>query len=459
MANLFEEFGFDFGEVVNEAKAEEKKAEEKKTTAKKAEKGNKTSTKPTKKSGKDFEATDKISYPVTVKMPYKTLVIEGDGEGTVKDVLAAVFKQGYKEIALLAKIVNEGILYIGAGQATTPADRKSAVNLENPVEICIGELRCEYNVSHFDGEEEVSLEDVVTKFTENNPKFSGAEWLFDPEVNVITPFFKGFPEKTKEKDAVSQGMEVLSVFGVKTALSAESETEIKDLPEEIGEGYSYHFGQIDMTLLATLRLPASASYVTVRDEWKINKGAKREKVAEKYVLPLKLWLYNFNMERELTADDFGGKDKVTGDDVREYLKNDISAFADDGRSFDFIYSKSQNTLSVGINSGKKGCVLSAGQSVWDDMWEDEEYMEDEEDDEDYPIYRTCPLCRKEHRILLTCAEYMEYDIKNPQRIPIQNIFPDMNKWERDFISSGTCPKCWSEMLGEDIPEGLRIEEV
>ena len=452
MSSLFEEFGFDFGEVINE-EAEEKKAPKKETKkeTKKAEK--KAVAKSSKKSGKDFEAEEKVSYPVTVKMPYKTLVIGGDGEGTVKDILAAVFKQGYKEICLFAQTINDGILYIGACPGTTPTDRKTAVKLENPVEICIGELRCEYNVSHFDGEEEVSLDEVVSKFTENNPKFSGAEWLFDPEVNVITPFLKGLPEKTKEKDAISQGMEALSVFGTKTALSAESETEIKDLPEEIGEGITYHFGQIDKTLLATVKLPVSASSVTVRDEWKVNKGAKKEKVAEKYVLPLKLWLYNFNQERELTAADFGGKDKVTGDEVREYLKNDISAFADDGRSFDFIYSKSQNTLSVGINSGKKGCVVSAGLTVMDDMWEDEDYL----DDEPMYIYQVCPMCGKEHRIALTAKEYIDYDTFFGREL-IQNIFPDMDLLEREFLKTGYCPKCSCLLTGRDVPK-TRIEEV
>ena len=458
MSNLFEEFGFDFGSVINDAveaeKAEEKA--EKKAPEKKAEK--KAPSKAKKSVAKDVEAEEKISYPVTVKMPYKTLVLEGSGETTVKAVLAELFKQGYKEIALFNKIVNEGILYIGAGVMTSPADRKSAVSLKNPVTICIGELRCEYNSTHFNGEEEIALEEVVEKFTAENPRFSGAEWLFDPEVAVITPIFKGFPDKTTEKDAVAQGMESLSVFGVKAKLSAESETEIKNLPEEIGDGYTYLFGQIDKVLFATIKLPGKASSVTVRDEWKVNKDAKREKIKEKFALPLKLWLYNFNQERELTAADFGGKEKVTEDEVKKYLKDDISAFADDNRSFDFIYSKSQNTLSVGINSGKKGCVVSAGLSVMDDMWEDEEFVKDDEDDT-YPVYKVCPMCGKQHKLNLTCSEYLDFDFKYPHRIPIQEIFPNMSKMEREFLQTGYCPKCQELLFSAEIPEGIRISEV
>lgn len=460
MANLFDDFGFDFGEL-EEVKPEEKK-EVKKTPAK-AEKKPEKKKAEKKKAAADSEAEKKLILPVTVKMPFKTLKIDGEGELTVKEIFAKVWQQGYKEICCFHWIVEESVIYVGVDTIGHKSDRRTGIILDKPVEIHIGDLRCEYNVSHFDGEEEVSLEEVVGKFTYENPRFAGAEWIYQAECNVLTPVFDGFPEKTKEKDCIKQGMDSLSVFGGKTPLSAESDTMIKNLPEEIGEGYSYIFGQIDKTLFATVKLPPKSLSVKIRDEWVVNKDAKEEVLEEKYALPVRLSVFTIPNYPEitLTADDFGGQTKITGADVREFLKKDIAAFGD-SRELDCFYSKSQNLLSVGIHSGTKGAVVSAGQSVWDDMWEAEEFLEEEyedEDDDDYPIYKTCPLCGKEHLIHLTCAEYIEYDTKNPQRIPIQKIFPNMNKWERDFISSGTCPKCWSGMLGEDVPEGLRIEEV
>lgn len=444
MSSLFDEFGFDFGEVEQMAsKAAPKGApkEAKKEAKKKQTKA--------KKSTTDFEAEEKLFYPVTVKMPFKTLELTGEGEVSVKDVLSDVFQSGYQEISLMCYSAEDHILYIGIGPAASASERREAVDLNHPVKICIGDLRAEYNIAHFDGEEVVALEDVIAKFTEENPKFSMAEWLYQPNVNVITPFFRGFPEKTTEGNAVLQGMDSISAFGYKKSLSKDGTSPVSELTEKIGDDYSYYFGQIDKTLLATLKMPAKAARITVREDWMVNKGATGDPVMEKYKLPLKLWLYNFNIEREVSASDFGGKTRITEEDVREYLKNDISAFADSGRTFDFIYSRTQNTLSVGINSGKKGAAIAA--SVPGNAAEEEDF-----EDEPCYIYNACPMCRKTHRIALSSAEYFEFDARYAKGESVIRIFPQMNKFEREFLISGYCPECQEKIFGSSIPNNLRI---
>ena len=458
--NLFDAFGFDFGDLKEEAKEEKKEAkkEAKKAPTKKAEK--KTAK---KSSAKDTEAETKVDLPLSVKLPYKTLTISEDVK-TVRDAFAKVWELGYKEISLLSWGIENAILYCGLGAVLHKAAGNDAIDLSEKknVEICAGDLRCTYSSEHFEGEEEVSVDMVTEKFVSENPKFTAVEWLYDNQTQVLMPIFAEIPAKTVEKDAAGTGMEALSVYGTKTALSSESEAKISDLPEEIGEGYTYTFGQCDKTLMAYLKVPAKNLPVKVRDEWAVNETKAAHKVAEKYPLPVQLYLYTFGKTMELTSEQFPGKEKITEEDVRSFLKSDIAAFGESNRRFDFLYSKQTNTLSVGISSGTKGSVVvCAGQFVWDDWWDTKEELagdvEEIVEEEPLLIYKTCWDCGREHAMEVTAEEYLEFDTFFGRK-PIQEIFPKMHSLEREFLKTGMCPVCSCKLTGAEVPP-TRIKEV
>ena len=165
---------------------------------------------------------------------------------------------------------------------------------------------------------------------------------------------------------------------------------------------------------------------------------------------------------ELTSEQFPGKEKITEEDVRSFLKSDIAAFGESNRRFDFLYSKQTNTLSVGISSGTKGSVVVCiGQSVWADWWDAKEELagdvEEIGEEEPFLIYKTCWDCGREHAMEVTAEEYLDYDTFFGRK-PIQEIFPKMHYLEREFLKTGMCPKCSCKLTGAEVPPS-RIREV
>ena len=66
------------------------------------------------------------------------------------------------------------------------------------------------------------------------------------------------------------------------------------------------------------------------------------------------------------------------------------------------------------------------------------------------IYKTCPLCgcRTFARFRCTEKQYTDYELnyKNVKTKPIQLIFPDITKTQRETITSGLCKACQKRMF-------------
>ena len=63
------------------------------------------------------------------------------------------------------------------------------------------------------------------------------------------------------------------------------------------------------------------------------------------------------------------------------------------------------------------------------------------------VWKTCPICRNRTYSRIKCNDnqYMDYNFNyhgliHPNK-PIQNIFPQLSKQQREHIKSGICRKC------------------
>ena len=68
------------------------------------------------------------------------------------------------------------------------------------------------------------------------------------------------------------------------------------------------------------------------------------------------------------------------------------------------------------------------------------------------IYKTCPICGNDTKVIISCNDnqYEDYCINYKGLIipnkPIQAIFPDISKQQRETIKSGICRRCQKQVL-------------
>ena len=69
------------------------------------------------------------------------------------------------------------------------------------------------------------------------------------------------------------------------------------------------------------------------------------------------------------------------------------------------------------------------------------------------LFKTCPMCNKEYSIELNDKGYKKY--KRGEGF-VQDLFPELDAFEREFVKSGYCSKC-QEMLFNTHYEGHLIQ--
>ncbi|CEH05320.1 hypothetical protein [Propionibacterium freudenreichii] len=57
--------------------------------------------------------------------------------------------------------------------------------------------------------------------------------------------------------------------------------------------------------------------------------------------------------------------------------------------------------------------------------------------------RPCMVCGRRSRVIMTAAQAEALNAN----APVQDVFPDAPRAEREVIISGTHPSCWAEMFG------------
>lgn len=67
------------------------------------------------------------------------------------------------------------------------------------------------------------------------------------------------------------------------------------------------------------------------------------------------------------------------------------------------------------------------------------------------VYMVCPMCKHGHYIQLTIEQARKLSDYRDGGF-IQEIFPELNAVEREFIKTGYCPTCQELLFGEGKSE-------
>ena len=60
----------------------------------------------------------------------------------------------------------------------------------------------------------------------------------------------------------------------------------------------------------------------------------------------------------------------------------------------------------------------------------------------------CPMCHKQHSIMLFEQDALDYHTKRANGYHIQDIFPDMSPRDREKFLTGYCDDCQKMIFGE-----------
>lgn len=96
-------------------------------------------------------------------------------------------------------------------------------------------------------------------------------------------------------------------------------------------------------------------YEPARDSMQKDTDASANtRAVERYALPASIYLVQYGIKIPVTNEQFENKDKVTEEEIINYLKQDFPLFRSSERKIDVIYDRANNVISVAALSGKKG---------------------------------------------------------------------------------------------------------
>ena len=319
--------------------------EEKKDKKPAAKAASKPKTKATSTGGR------KLDGPVTVfGTGWKYVFGEAGKTYTPAEVLKATYDAGYRSIACASSALRykkdadvNNILFIkDIGTPSTEGDTAAG----SKVVVNLGQKSVEVESSAFEGKdaEEITLDDVRDKFVELCPEFKGCNLAYSAAAQAALPVFD---KKTELKDVKDDTLK----FWTDGEMLEYSLSEATALYADY-EVYKSEAG----IYFASPTLKKDSEYVSISRDFFGLADVKATKAKEFYKLPAKVWLEQYGQRIEIDASMFGGKEKITKDDVINFLKPNYKAFQSKSRQFDVFYDDEQGLISVYMVSGKKGAA-------------------------------------------------------------------------------------------------------
>lgn len=348
----------DFFNVGGKPKKEEKKESKKEST--KAKSSDKTKKASAGKGNKAGTCDCDVTLPVTVKGRGFRHLVDGSGSMKMSELADKLIEAGLKHIMLpnigLFYIAETSTVYVTDNSVSATAKETMVVFDDENSEVTVadGYLQSTFTAADFEGKEldEVSLADLAAKFASVNPEYEGCELLYDEKCNVAYPVIKRiYANQTFEEDSIT-----VIVNGERQTF--EGGLDVNGLCAKIAdalggaEAYLAQLGDVYFLSYSNGKEKYYAKNSTV-----VVGNAK--KVEKKYNLPLDLYIVTWNMHYNLTPDMFGGKEKITQDELIEEMAKRERMFADKDRKVDFMYNEETHMLSCMFVSGKKGSSLAA----------------------------------------------------------------------------------------------------
>ena len=311
---------------------------------------------------KNKEKNVEVEAPVTCIGDHFRVTLED--VHTVRDCVNQLVGLGYREILVPATCVPVGKRTLFFHQTTSGTPENRRVDL--PVSICAGENRMELTSDDFPHHtpDEISVEMVLEKWVANNPAYEGCRMTYEPKCAVAAPVM---PEKAVNKKKEYELPMKLSLFGEVLTITNEDLGRIGPVTVEMIEDYLYLEYSLDLEGTEIL-LRDSGEMVFVqygckrkdkgisysREDHYVKAEAELKDIVEKYALPLTLYMANFNYSVPLTADDFGGRNKVERADILKIAVKYCPTLSSADRRADVLYLKEKHIVSVAAVSGIKG---------------------------------------------------------------------------------------------------------
>ncbi len=334
----------------------EKKTEKKAATKKKAE---------TKKTEKPLNVT----MPCKVYGQYFTKEIPKADESETLISSAELIKRlidaGIDEAAVNCKAIFipedlSSVAYLVEHHEITPSGDTLIVFGQSGVTFAFGEKKAIYTAEDFAGKEcdEICLDDAKEKIFEAYPAFSKSELFYDVEAGVIVPFL-GTRASERETSTVKYPVTV-NICGEERTLEENPSGEtVKDLVSYLTKDFETKNLKVGLHKLedGIYYTSFSASGNTAKNTEKKNKGAKTSKKEEKFPVEGTTIYLVFNGHKEaVNKECFGGKEKITKNDVIEYFKPRFAVFSSSEKvgNINCSYDETYKCLSVDCTPGRRG---------------------------------------------------------------------------------------------------------
>ena len=323
--------------------------------------------KSTKKASKKNTLTGTSSFdlPVICRGRNWELEITGLGTCTYNEIVKQLYDRGIKEVALenvTPLPIDKGIIYFTSPTKET-ADSTLVSFVGGELLICDGLEQMDISISSFPGmlQEEISLLHAQEAWEKNFPHYENQSLYYDGKVQIAIPVLNTV---VKDEDIVSLPCNV-SKCGKQIRLTNDD-----FIPHETVRGGDILHYLFEDSLPATavlkknsqnmyfVEFSSTKSKTAVskieRNIFVVNKDSKTEVAKELYQLPANIYFVTLNATIPVTADMFGGKEKVCEQDIVDLLKRSYSLLRNKDRKVEVVYAKEENLISVALTSGRKG---------------------------------------------------------------------------------------------------------
>lgn len=246
---------------------------------------------------------------------------------------------------------------------------------ESSITFAYGEQKAVFTLADFSGKEkdEISMADAKDKILELFPQFKDTDLGYDVEAGVIVPILN---TSLSPKSELPLPITINNV-GEEVTLGEEEVggKTVDDAIKYLSAEYSHADIQVSIVQKNNsyfVVLNCSKTNTTASSSLKKNKGAKAQKKEEKYPSGAVVFLCFNGYTEQLSADKFGGKEKITKQDLIEYFKPKFAVFssAEKVAGINCFYDNLQNRLSVDCAPGRRGAGSAARR--YNRSWDYEE---------------------------------------------------------------------------------------
>ena len=286
--------------------------------------------------------------------------MEGEGEITLEELVRRLSEAGYQQFAVngmgLYPDPATKTVYVTDGDVKETA-KDTLIDLSDgkTVTVADGLLTAVFSMEDFPEreEDEITAQDVAERFAKVNPQYRGCGISYAEEAGICYPVFP-----TVEYGKLPVPVTILWNGQLQEYTDKEVEGQIKltghvfgKLPGSVVIKYA-RTHQKDVFAVCVISKDAYQSAETSSSE------KKKEKKAEvRYKLPLNLYIVTFNCSYDLKPEHFGGKERVTLEEIKAYMSDKQKMFSDKSRKLDTLYNEELNRLAVMFISGTKGCEM------------------------------------------------------------------------------------------------------